>query len=154
TSTAERAGRARSHARGPPRAVSRSTAPTPAPATYRVFRVRAAGAARPTSVRLAATAELAARRPCRGAIRAPRRSLRLWAPSDGRFLRPCRLRKERNRRRIEFRNVLGHSTSHEIALRNDRLVDPGGTGVHEIGLERRPRGDRPSVDGVGFDHAP
>src|SRR5690242_297476 len=55
---------------------------------------------------------------------------------------------------VERRDVVGIAARHEVAVGDDRLIHPFSPGVPEIGLQRRPRGDAPSMRRAGLDHRP
>src|ERR1700722_9803147 len=51
------------------------------------------------------------------------------------------LRERFDHRVVKRRDIVGFAAGNELAVGDDLLVDPVGTGVFEIGPERRPRGD-------------
>jgi hypothetical protein len=51
-------------------------------------------------------------------------------------------------------DVFGFAAGDEVAVLDDFLVDPVGTGVFEVGVDGGPGGDGLSFDDVGFDQAP
>src|SRR5687768_13210020 len=56
--------------------------------------------------------------------------------------------------RAERGQVVGVARGHEAGVDVDLLVDPGSTGVADVGLQARPGGQRPAVDHAGLDQRP
>src|SRR3954471_18699989 len=54
----------------------------------------------------------------------------------------------------ERREIVRVARAHEALVDVDLLVDPGGAGVLEVRLQRRPGGQRASLDDVGLDERP
>jgi len=54
----------------------------------------------------------------------------------------------------ESGDVFGSAAGDEVTVLDDLFVDPLGSGVLEVGVDRGPRGDGLALDDVGFDQAP
>jgi hypothetical protein len=53
------------------------------------------------------------------------------------------------------RRQVGRATAcHEPVVHDDFLIDPGGAGILQVGLERRPRSDGSPADDIGLDQGP
>jgi hypothetical protein len=52
------------------------------------------------------------------------------------------------------RQVAGTTTCHQRLVDNDFLIDPGGIGILQVGLERWPRSNRSSADDICLNQGP
>lgn len=50
-------------------------------------------------------------------------------------------------------SIVGGAARDEALVHHDLLVDPGGSGVAEVGREARVAGERASVDDAGLDRS-